>query len=275
MKLVNLTVTNPNLTNSAIIVYMLLCRLAESGGKNNREVTISCLDLAKIRQMSDKTVRTSLRQLIDEGVITAVYHGNQATTYYLVEIDEPEPPKPRKRRRKAHKPDNTAVSSTANQNNSLNNNINISEYQISDISKTKDIFSAAEIAELPQDKVEAVRAVYSQLRDWRGSKPLYIGYRNGHKIAYLPEAVRIQMSRLTAAQLRSVILLYDPTKVQGSGKAWIQAALMRPITMSQPSTTCLTEAAKKRNSVHFELERAYDFKVIEAAAMARQCALAQ
>ena len=105
MKIVNLTATHPDLPNSAIIVYMLLCRLAEYGGNNNRDVTISCLELAKIKQMSDKTVRTALRQLINEGIITAVYRGNNPTTYHLCDIEDPEPPKPRKSRRKAHKPE--------------------------------------------------------------------------------------------------------------------------------------------------------------------------
>ena len=96
MKLVNLTATNPNLTNSAVIVYMLLCHLAEAGGKFNRTVECNIKDMIALRQMSDRTIRTAIKQLVSEGIITVEHHSHSTSTYYLCELEDPQLPKPSK-----------------------------------------------------------------------------------------------------------------------------------------------------------------------------------
>ena len=124
---------------------------------------------------------------------------------------------------------------------------------------------------MPEDKVTAVKAVFVQLRDWRGTKPLYIGYKGRNKIAYLPEAVRRQMQRITVDQLVTVITLFDRKRVQGTGTAWIQAALMRPVSLAKQDSERMVRGEvaladhDQRKKGHFELERQYDFDEIEAA----------
>lgn len=277
MRINNLLITHPNVSNSAVIVYMLLCHLAEVGGKFNRRVECNIKDMIALRQMSDRTIRTAIKQLVSEGIITVQHYNHGPSKYYLCEIEDPEPPKPRKTE---EKPKITAENTAAKENsfkvNNINNINNISDYQISDTNigtdTDTDIFAAPQIRQLAPEKVEAIHKVYSQLAQWRGKKPLYIGYHGSKKIAYLPEAVRLQMSRITAEQLYSVIMLYDPDRVQGTGTAWIQAALMRPISISlsqpDPERLSMDKVASvghvQRKKGHFVLERDYDFGAIEA-----------
>jgi|GEM_PF-5955103 len=271
MRINNLLITHPNVSNSAVIVYMLLCHLAEVDGKFNRTVECNIKDMIALRQMSDRTIRTAIKQLVSEGIITVEHHSHSTSTYYLCELEDPQPPKPRKTEAK---PKITAVKPADTKESILNNNIyklkNISEYQISD-DDYESIFDSKKIRALPEDKVTAVKAVFVQLRDWRGTKPLYIGYKGRNKIAYLPEAVRRQMQRITVDQLVAVITLYDRQRVQGTGTAWIQAALMRPITFAKQDTKGMVRGEvaladhDKRKKGHFELERQYDFDEIEAA----------
>ena len=271
MRINNLLITHPNVSNSAVIVYMLLCHLAEVDGKFNRQVECNIKDMIALRQMSDRTIRTAIKQLVGEGIITVQHYSHGPSTYYLCDLEDPQPPKPRKTEAK---PKITAVK-PADTKESLLNNIykikNISENQISDIDDHESIFDSEKVRALPEDKVTAVKAVFVQLRDWRGTKPLYIGYKGRNKIAYLPEAVRRQMQRITVDQLVTVITLFDRKRVQGTGTAWIQAALMRPVSLAKQDSERMVRGEvaladhDQRKKGHFELERQYDFDEIEAA----------
>jgi hypothetical protein len=273
MRINNLLISHPNVSNSAVIVYMLLCHLAEVGGKFNRQVECNIKDMIALRQMSDRTIRTAIKQLVSEGIITVQHYNHGPSKYYLCEIEDPEPPKPRKTE---EKPKITAENTAAKENSfkdNNNNNIfktNISEYQ-NQISDNDPVWDDPIFHDLCKERVNAVRQVYRQLKHWRGTKPLYIGSDGkGSKIAYLPEAVKIRMELLTAEQLASVVKMYEPTRIEHP-TSWIQASLMKPMKLQAPVSHAEQRPApsspahhKPVNKAHFALERSYDVASIEA-----------
>lgn len=87
----------PSLDNKAFVVYLWLREGAEMSGKNNH--TIRILDIAYETRMGDHTVRSAINALIDVKLISAKMTHKKATTYYILELDNPEPPKPRKTRK--------------------------------------------------------------------------------------------------------------------------------------------------------------------------------
>lgn len=276
MTYTELTLSHPNLCPAALAVYLIIADAIEDSGNNSTLFPID--DICRIIGMTDRSVRTYIRQLHNEGLLEISKQGKN-NCYSLANLNKEN--NTRKTETQKTIPENntgkTETQKIIPENNTgkyhtyhtLDNSMynNKSDSMKSDIFlnniilKNKNI-SVSEISDSQiQIKEHPVRRQYNRLLRWKGS------IQRG-KIEISPEDLAQRMAALTPDILDEISAVYDRSNVEHP-TAWIQAALLHPWdTIKDPRAALFapkqTQAQKpKYDKIHFSLERKYDFDELD------------
>ena len=255
MQIEQILENHPNLNIANAGVFIMISERIKNSGKNCCYYTI--LELVAKTKLSEKTLRNYIRNLVEEDLLTIKKIGRK-NEYRLSETttkpvnntgNVPRQPENNTGNLSQKLENNTGINQTSNINNFKN--INISEYQISDLS-------------------DPISMEYQRLRNWYGRQPLYIGVLGQNKKhSYTPQEVRDRMANLSPMQLDSVRSAFNSGHIDHH-TAWIQAALMNPFDFAYPKNSIGSEQIQhqsmkpRKDKIHFNLEHDYDYDEIEA-----------